>query len=454
MLEIWETERASLRDQAKVDKLRERLATLWAIETGLIERLYTIDRGVTETLADLGLGAIEQFSTAGRISPTAVKLIEDQRAALDFLFTYLKEQRTLSVSYTKELHQLLLRNQNATEAVDQFGTRFRTDLIKGAWKPFPNNPVTADGSIHEYCPPDFVQDEMDTLLKHHLKHDQIGIRPEVEAAWLHHRFTQIHPFQDGNGRVARALATMVFLKAGFLPLVIRNEEHKNIYIDALEKADAGDLAPLVNLFANIQTADLENAITFVRDIRGEGIKDIATAAANATKRRLDQDEEAVATLTAELADIAEARLTEVSRELQQAFSEAGVTLDATVLRDNAENEGYWHQQIVSAAKEYRYYADLSRFKHWIQMRLNIRSGNVARWHIVVSFHHKESRAGLMAAVVLLTTSETGFEEARPVILGADREFTYSSGSRVSTDDFRAWLEGAIKRLLEHWQSRI
>jgi len=22
--------------------------------------------------------------------------------------------------------------------------------------------------------------------------------PEIEAAWLHHRFTQIHPFQDGN----------------------------------------------------------------------------------------------------------------------------------------------------------------------------------------------------------------------------------------------------------------
>ena len=44
-------------------------------------------------------------------------------------------------------------------------------------------------------------------------------RPEVEAAWLHHRFGQIHPFQDGNGRVARALATMIFLRAGFVPLV-------------------------------------------------------------------------------------------------------------------------------------------------------------------------------------------------------------------------------------------
>ena len=44
---------------------------------------------------------------------------------------------------------------------------------------------------------------------HRNHHD---VAPEVEAAWLHHRFTQIHPFQDGNGRIARALATLIFVK--------------------------------------------------------------------------------------------------------------------------------------------------------------------------------------------------------------------------------------------------
>jgi|GEM_PF-6737520 len=29
--------------------------------------------------------------------------------------------------------------------------------------------------------------------------------PLLVAAWLHHQFVQIHPFQDGNGRVTRAL---------------------------------------------------------------------------------------------------------------------------------------------------------------------------------------------------------------------------------------------------------
>ena len=150
-----------------------------------------------------------------------------------------------------------MRNQTHVDAVDQFGTRFQAQAQRGIWKTSPNNPTTVDGSIHEYAPVDFVQDEMDQLIAMHQRHMERGVRPEVEAAWLHHRFAQIHPFQDGNGRVARALATMMFLKAGYVPLVVRDDDHRERYLDALSLADAGDLKPLVDLFANIVSRDLE-----------------------------------------------------------------------------------------------------------------------------------------------------------------------------------------------------
>ena len=88
--------------------------------------------------------------------------------------------------------------------------------------------------------------------------------PEVEAAWLHHRFAQMHPFEDGNGRVARALTVAVFLRGDYLVLVIRDEEHRDPYLDALEAADDGDLEALVDLFADVEAADLEDALTLVR----------------------------------------------------------------------------------------------------------------------------------------------------------------------------------------------
>ena len=453
LLELWDTEKASLKDQAKVERLRERLATLWAIETGIIERLYTVDRGTTETLADLGLEAIQQFSSNGRISPQAVKIIEDQRAALDFVFSYLREERPLSTSYIKELHQLLLAHQTSTEAVDQFGTHFQAELQRGVWKTLPNNPVTSDGSLHEYCPPDFVQDEMDRLIELHLRHMDDGVRPEIEAAWLHHRFTQIHPFQDGNGRVARSLATLVFLKAGFLPLVIRDIEHRESYLRALESADKGDLGPLVSLFSNILSEDLDDAITFVRDIRGQGIREIAVAAASAAKRRIQEDERTLEEFTDALLEIATQRLQEISFELRSAFQEQGLVLDSSVIKNEPENAGWWNQQIISAARQYQYYADFGRFRRWVQLRQTILGSNSPRWHIVVSFHHKEIRTGIMAAIVFLTASE-GSEEQREVSLGSDNEFSFSSGARGAAEDFRTWLDTALEKVLQIWQSRV
>lgn len=83
---------------------------------------------------------------------------------------------------------------------------------------------------------------------------------EVRAAWLHHAFTQIHPFQDGNGRVARALASIDFIKGGLFPLLVRRGERET-YIDALRNADADDLRPLVKFFADVQQRLVRRAIS-------------------------------------------------------------------------------------------------------------------------------------------------------------------------------------------------
>jgi hypothetical protein len=100
---------------------------------------------------------------------------------------------------------------------------------------------------------------MDQLVVWHREHTKNRVSPEVEAAWLHHRFVQIHPFQDGNGRVARTLATLVFLRAGWFPLVLTQANRKE-YIAALEAADSGDLMCLVELFSKTATQTFGQAV--------------------------------------------------------------------------------------------------------------------------------------------------------------------------------------------------
>jgi Fic family protein len=79
------------------------------------------------------------------------------------------------------------------------------------------------------------------------------------AARLHHRLVWIHPFRNGNGRWAR-LAANIFLRQNDSALVVwpemklasktRIREH---YIDALRKADKGDLRPLTKIHQEHQT---------------------------------------------------------------------------------------------------------------------------------------------------------------------------------------------------------
>ncbi len=49
---------------------------------------------------------------------------------------------------------------------------------------------------------------------------------------LHVAFVRIHPFFDGNGRMARLVSNLPVLKAGFPPIIIPRQECKQ-YIDAL-----------------------------------------------------------------------------------------------------------------------------------------------------------------------------------------------------------------------------
>lgn len=57
----------------------------------------------------------------------------------------------------------------------------------------------------------------------------------------HRRLVDIHPFNDGNGRVARLLMNLILIRAGYPPVAIRPED-RPAYIRALQKAQAGGTA--------------------------------------------------------------------------------------------------------------------------------------------------------------------------------------------------------------------
>jgi Fic family protein len=55
----------------------------------------------------------------------------------------------------------------------------------------------------------------------------------------HRRLVDIHPFNDGNGRVARLLMNLILIRAGYPPIAVRPEDRPT-YIQSLQQAQAGE----------------------------------------------------------------------------------------------------------------------------------------------------------------------------------------------------------------------
>ena len=275
---VWASQKKEMIESGALEEFEKRLRREWAIETGVIEGVYTLDRGVTCTLIEKGIdAALIPHGATNRDSTLVARIIQDHYDALEGMFDFVGGMRQLSTGYIKELHAALLRNQDTYAVVDQLGRAFEKRLEKGQYKTEPNSPTRPDGLVHEYCPPEQVASEMDRLVGMHSEHDARGVPVEVEAAWFHHRFTQIHPFADGNGRVARAIASLVLIKADWFPLVVKRDDWSR-YVETLEKADQSDLRPLVAMFVEGQRNALILASEAAYDIRPISSTDEAIAA--------------------------------------------------------------------------------------------------------------------------------------------------------------------------------
>lgn len=66
------------------------------------------------------------------------------------------------------------------------------------------------------------------------------------ATWAHWAIARVHPFIDGNGRLARLWQDLILLRSRLTVAIIRPQD-RNLYLDALGQADQGDFNPLAQL---------------------------------------------------------------------------------------------------------------------------------------------------------------------------------------------------------------
>lgn len=232
----------------------------FSIENGQIEGLYTLAAGITEQLVTEGLHAARGEHSLHPVLEdlTLQGLLNDQYDAIESVFGVINDGRALSTDLLLEWHGLLTRHQEHATGVTDDGDLVEVPVQRGAFKQNPNRVQRADGSVHHFCPPERVPEELDRLFRLHAAHAD-WFPTEVEAAWLHHRYLEIHPFQDGNGRTGRLLAAHVFASRGEFPPIVRSDDRAR-YVRALHAADDGDLRPLVRSLARLADHSTDVAI--------------------------------------------------------------------------------------------------------------------------------------------------------------------------------------------------
>jgi Fic family protein len=160
--------------------------------------------------------------------------------AIDFIYERLHED--ISVYYLKQLHSLLFRNAPYVTASwnPDLKQHVNKSMVPGRFKQLPNSVLKRDGTMHNYVDPLQVEPQMEELVQF-VNDTHSKVHPIERSAIAHYNLVRIHPFDDGNGRLARLLMNMVLLKYGYPPCVIHTTD-RVAYYDSLEAADSGDLS--------------------------------------------------------------------------------------------------------------------------------------------------------------------------------------------------------------------
>ena len=196
--------------------------------------------------------------------------IKGHNEAIRYLEELVRGRQPLTEAAIRELHRILLMEPYDIDAVTPDGRPTRRRVAIGQYKTMPNHVRTSTGEIHYYAMPEETPALMGELMAWYRKESEKGeLHPLLLAAIFHYRFVTIHPFDDGNGRMARLLTNLILMQHGFVPLVVPLEREEE-YLLALEKADAGELEDFVALLGEALIGSLR---LFLRAARGESLEE-------------------------------------------------------------------------------------------------------------------------------------------------------------------------------------
>ena len=194
--------------------------------------------------------------------------ITGHNEAINWVLDLVKGDTELTEVFIRELHTLLLKESSYKEALTPDGKPTRRKIEVGKYKTQPNHVITVTGETFYFASPEETPAKMQELVEwYRSEKEKPVVNPIILAALFHYKFIRIHPFDDGNGRVARILMNFILMNFGFPPVIIKTEDKENYYA-VLTLADSDQMEPFIEYIA----INLERSLEIMtRWAKGESI---------------------------------------------------------------------------------------------------------------------------------------------------------------------------------------
>jgi len=230
---------------SKIERKKKKLDSLRPLPRGSVKRIledirlrhtYHSDaiEGNTLTLQETKLVLEEGITIGGKPLKDHIEARNDAEA-FDIMMELVNSKKEISQEIIQKIHEFVTRGilknpgQYRTENVTITGVKIR--------------------------PPSFLK--IVRLIDEYIQNIQkLKLQTIKKAAYIHHEFVRIHPFLDGNGRVARLLTNFYLVRQGYPPIVIQKEDRKNYY-KSLNKADRGNLSDFATFIARVVNESIQ-----------------------------------------------------------------------------------------------------------------------------------------------------------------------------------------------------
>ena len=189
------------------------------------------------------------------------------------------KEMPLSQHFIRTLHKTLLREDYTVYRSLPGGQQTNYVIHAGQYKTRPNSVITRYGDRFDYALPEETPSLMTDLVDWYNEEEKLGRLSPVELAGLfHYRYIRIHPFEDGNGRIARLMVNFILSRHGY-PMVVVRSRNKQYYLEALHQADIEvgpvpadgahaelkDIKPFMKYFTDLVMNEMYNDVLFLTE---------------------------------------------------------------------------------------------------------------------------------------------------------------------------------------------